>query len=151
MGGPPSQPPPSADNDLETQRWGNWLFKICNSLYLGGLLHLFLLTTDFLFEYLTSPTTVTMWSFFFLKAKKLCFRQQSWEESWSLHSHLSFSLFEQTWRCNSAEQKCWGKPTVNLEQYEVGSIKLKWKNREWQKISLTLWRLPTKLKGVIFN
>ena len=63
-GGPPSQPPPSADNDLETQRWGNWLFKVCNSFYLGGPFTLFLLTTDFLLKYLTSPTTVTMWRFF---------------------------------------------------------------------------------------
>lgn len=88
-GGPPSQPPPSADNDLETQRWGNWLFKVCNSFYLGGPFTLFLLTTYFLLKYLTSPTTVTMWRFF---KKKSVFRQQSWEESWSLHSHLSFSL-----------------------------------------------------------
>lgn len=140
--GLPSQPPPSADNDLRL-RWGNWLFKICNFLIWGPF-------TSFSSDYWFSLSTLLVLQpllcvkFFFFKAKTMF--QATELRRILITAFSSFILsFETDLKMQFSRTEML-KPTLNLEQYEVGSIKLKWKNREWQKISLTLWRLPTKLK-----
>lgn len=145
------QTPSWADEHLDTQTEGTWWLKVYNSLSLGRIFTVFLLTTYF------SIYRVPYQSYnryhIQIRKKKIYTtgnKDGKYLDHYILTSHsLCLNRPKDAIQQNRETGE---KPILNLKQYTaVGEIKLKRTNGDWQKILYTSWRLPTKRMGVLFN